>query len=340
MKETPMDLDTLLRDTASVADPTAHDLAAGRSALDAATMISARRVAWVRRAKRRGLGLSAILAAAASLVLITGPMLSPGPRPTSASPVAASPTATPGSSQPAHSPTVNKGEPTANKGEPTAPVTLNVSLVLFRAANAAGTQPGGWPDAAYWRTISSYHQGTGPTMGRTIWMGHTAAGVLKDPRVSSGIIPLEVGSFDGFTWDQLYALPTDSRALESKLRATSLNGGRDDNSELFTLVGSLISESPAPPALRKALWEIASRIPGVTLVGAVKDSIGRPGTEIRRGFEGYVLNPNDGRLLERYEGTSAPVPEAPGGTNWRATFLEQGPVDSAPAATPSSPPTP
>ena len=84
-----MDLDTLLRDAASVADPTANDLAAGRSALDAATLVSARRVAWVRRAKRRGLGLSAILAAAASLVLVIGPILNPGPRPTSASPLAA-----------------------------------------------------------------------------------------------------------------------------------------------------------------------------------------------------------------------------------------------------------
>ena len=83
-----MDLDTLLRDAASVADPTANDLAAGRSALDA-TPVSARRVAWVRRAKRRGLGLSAILAAAASLVLVIGPILNPGPRPTSASPLAA-----------------------------------------------------------------------------------------------------------------------------------------------------------------------------------------------------------------------------------------------------------
>ena len=315
-----MDLDTLLRDTASVANPTARDLAAGRSALNAATMISARRVAWVRRAKRRGLGLSAILAAAASLVLIIGPMLNPGPRPTSAS-------------QPTASPTVDKGGPTA-------PATLNVSLVLFRAATAAGTQPGGWPDAAYWRTISTHHQGTGPTMRRTIWMGHTASGALKDPINGSDIISLGVGSFEGFTWDQLYALPTDSRALESKLRATRLTGGKDANSQLFTLVGGLISESPAPPALRKALWEIAARIPGVSLVGAVKDSIGRPGIEIRRDFEGYILDPKDGQLLERYEGTSAPVMESPDGTNWSATFLKQGPVDSAPAATPSSPPTP
>ena len=326
-----MDLDTLLRETASVADPTPHNLASGRSALDAATVISARRVVAVRHMKRRGLGLSAILAAAASLALVIGPMLNPDPSPTVASPNT-SPTAAPDRSKPGPSATVDKG-----RSAP--PVTLNVSLVLFRAAAAAGAQPGGWPDATYWYTLSSHHQGTGPMERREIWQGHKAAGVMKDTRMGGGLIPLDVGSFDGFTWDQLFALPTDSRALERKLRATSLNGGRDDNTELFTLVGTLMSESPAPPALRKALWEIAARIPGVTLVGAVKDSVGRPGMEIRRGFEGYILDPKDGQLLERYEGSSTPVPEAPGGTNWRATFLEQRPADSAPAATPRPKPT-
>jgi hypothetical protein len=318
-----MDLDTLLRDTASVPDPTPQALAGGRSALDAAIMISTRRVDWVRRAKRRGLGLGAILAAAASLTLVIGPMLNPV-----ASPTVASPTVTPDKSQPAASPTIDQG---------TAPVTLNVSLVLFRAATGAGAQPGGWPDAAYWHTVSSYHQGTGPQLRRESWMGREAIGVIKDPRVSSGVMALDgVGSFGGFSWDQLYALPTESRALERKLRATSLTGGRDDDSELFTIVGDLLAESPAPPALRKALWEIAARIPGVTLLGAVKDSAERPGVEIRRGDEGYILDPEDGRLLEQYAGTPEPVAEAPQGTDWRSTILEQGPADSAPAATPRS----
>ena len=316
-----MDLDTLLRDTASVPDPTQRDLAAGRATLDAATAISARRVVAVRHMKRRGLGLSAILAAAASLALVFGPLHNPDP-----STIAASPTVAAGTSQPAPDATVDKGKSTP-------PVTLNISLVLFRAATAAGAQPGGWPDAAYWHTISSYHQGTGPTLQRESWMGHKTGGALNDSRVSSGLIPLDVGLFGGFTWDQLYALPTDSRALETKLRATSLNGGRDDNTELFSLVGALLAESPAPPALRKALWEIAARIPGVTLVGAVKDSAGRPGVEIKRGDEGYILDPKYGQLLEQYEGTPEPVPEAPGGTNWRSTILEQGPADSAPAPT-------
>jgi hypothetical protein len=311
-----MDLDTLLHETASVADPTPRDLAAGRAALDAATRISARRVVVVRRMKRRGLSLAAILAAAASLVLVIGPMLNPGPSPTNASP-----TVKPGKS-------AATASPTADPVQSTQPVTLNLSLVLFRAATAAGAQQGGWPDAAYWHTVSSYHQGTGPTLRRESWMGHRTPGVLEDPRAGSR--SLDVGNFGGFTWDQLYALPTDSRALEAKLRATSLNGGRDDNSELFSLVGALLAESPAPPALRKALWEIAARIPHVTLVGAVKDSAGRPGVEIRRGDEGYILDPKDGQLLEQYEGTPEPVPEAPGGTNWRSTILERGPADSAP----------
>jgi hypothetical protein len=43
------------------------------------------------------------------------------------------------------------------------------------------------------------------------------------------------------------------------------------------------------------------------------------GIEIRRDFEGYIFDPKEGQLLERYEGTSAPVMEAPGGTDWRAT---------------------
>jgi hypothetical protein len=325
MKETPMDLDTLLRDTAFAPHPTPRDLAAGRSALDAATLVSARRVAWVRRAKRRGLGAGAILAAAASMVLVAGPVLSQDPGPTNASP-----TVDPTMTSPA------AGTP-GGPGSNTPPVTLNVSLVLFRAATAAGAQPGGWPDAPYWHTVSSYHQGSGPTKRRESWMGHRSRGVLKDAGVDSGLIQLDLGTFDGFTWDQLYALPTDSRALERKLRATSLNGGRDDDTELFTLVGGLVSESPAPPALRKALWEIAARIPDVTLVGAVKDSIGRPGVEIRRGDEGFILDPRDGQLLEEYEGTPEPVPEAPGGTSWRSTILERGPADSAPVATPRSP---
>ena len=39
--------------------------------------------------------------------------------------------------------------------------TADAAQVLLRAGSAAGAQPGGWPDAAYWHSVSSYHQGSG-----------------------------------------------------------------------------------------------------------------------------------------------------------------------------------
>ena len=151
--------------------------------------------------------------------------------------------------------------------------------------------------------------------------------MLEDDGVDTGVIPLGSTVFPagsiGLTWDQLYALPTNPGALERDLRRDIKGAGPDDNSELFTIVGDLLRESPAPPALRKALWEVASRIPGVILVGAVTDSAGRAGVAVERGGQRYVLDPDDGRLLE----------ESDGGSAWRATYLEQGPTNSAPAPT-------
>jgi len=296
MKETPMDLDTLLRETASVPDATPLELAAGRSALDAAIMTSARRVAVARHARRRrrGLvGITAIVASAASLVLVFGPTVS------------------------------LSGPPAAS---------ASAAEVLMRAGAAAGAQPGGWPDAAYWHSVTSYRQGSGAVHRREIWIGHDAIGVLKDPGVDSGVIPLGVATFPtgagSVNWDQLYALPTESHALERKLRAGIGGAGPDDDSELFVIVGDLLRESPAPPALRKALWEVAARVPGVTLVGAVKDSMGRAGVAVERGDIRYILDPQDGRLLE--EGV-------PGSAAFGGTYLEQGPADHAPAPTESLP---
>jgi len=273
----------------------------------------------VHPARRRRLGSFAILAilvAATSLVLVIGPTAGLGN-----SHPAASPAANPGRSQPAATP--------------------SASRVLLQAGTTAGAQPGGWPGAAYWHSISSYRQGTGPVLRRESWAGHRTIGVLKDPRLSNGAVPLQDGRFAGFSWDQLYALPTDSLTLERQLRATSLDGGRDHDTELFAIVGDLLHESPAPPALRKALWEIAARMPRVTLVGAVRDSSGRSGVAVMRGDLGYILDTENGHLLEEFRGTSVPRPGAPGGANWHSTNLAQGPADSAPVTTPTrSRPTP
>lgn len=271
----------------------------------------------VHRAKRRGLTILAILVTAISLVLVIGAAVALEgklPEPT--------PTISPSTAHPGISP--GKSLPTAS---------LNLSDVLHQAGAAAGDQVGGWPQASYWHSVSSYRHGSGPLVRREVWAGHHAIGGLLDTRLSSAVIPLQDGRFAGLGWDQLYALPTESAALESRLRATSLDGLRDSDTELFALVGNLLRESPAPPALRKALWEVVARVPGVSLVGAVEDSTGRPGVAIERAGHGYVLDPPAGRLLEEYLGSSMPG-SSTGGAAWRATYLEQGPATNAPTFTP------
>jgi hypothetical protein len=282
-----MDLDTLLTETGAVPDPSAAALTRGRAALGEASTHSRKRVIAIGRGhsrRTRRLAVSAMAIAAAVTALLVVPTI--GARPTA---------------------------------------SAEASQVLLRAGSAAGSQPGGWPDAAYWRSVSTYHQGPGATHRREIWIGHRAIGVLKDGGVDEGVIPLEVGLFPaggrGLTWDQLYALPTDSPKLERELRDGIQGAGPDDDSELFVIVGDLLRESPAPPALRKALWEVAARVPGVTLVGAVTDSSGRAGVAVERHGNRYVLDPSDGRLLEE---SSA---------DWTSTYLEQGPADTAPAPT-------
>lgn len=292
-----MDLDTLLHETVRVPDPTPQALASGRAALDAAVARTARvagraRVARDRRARSRRsrrIGLIALIAAAASLVVVVAPSLNLG----------------------SHRPTAS----------------AEAVQLLIRAGAAAGAQPGGWPDARYWHSVSVYQRETGPVHRREIWVGHDGPGVLRDDGLQPGPIRLLFGGFpagaDTLTWDQLYTLPTEPRALERALRAGIKGAGPDDDTELFTIVGDLLRESPAPPALRKALWEMAARVPGVRLVGPVTDSIGRPGVAVQRGEQRYVLDPSTGRLLE--ESTSL------GAQSWRSTYLEQGPADSAPS---------
>ena len=227
---------------------------------------------------------TALVAAAASLVLVVAPTISSNPHDTAA------------------------------------------AQVLKQAGASAGAQSGDWQDAAYWHSVSSYKGNDGKPIRREIWIGHQEIGVLKDPGVDAGVvIPLGVALFPagagGVSWDGLWDLPTDPEELDKLLRSGINGAGPDDDSEMFVIVGDLLRESPAPPALRKALWEVAARIPGIELVGDVTDHAGRAGVAVERHGTRYVLDPSDGRLLEE------------GSDDWQSTYLEQGPASSAPEPT-------
>ncbi len=315
-----MDLDLLLRSAATVDPPSPEVLARGRLLLDdeagrhRARADLARRAAGRSRAHRlRRPLVAALVAGAASLALVAGPALDLGGAPPRASAAAAE--------------------------------------VLLRAGDAAGEQEGGWPDAAYWHSVSTYRRGGEDVrredVRREIWLGHRSPGVLRDPGVRGDrMIPIEVASFaaggTSLSWDDIYALPTDPAALEQRLRDGIRGAGPDDDTELFVIVGDLLRESPAPPPLRRALWQVAARVPGVELVGPATDAAGRTGTAIRRGDHTYLLDPDDGRLLEESSGDPDAPPRVERDSDGqvqsisdrghRTTYLQQGPADQAPTS--------
>jgi hypothetical protein len=293
-----MSLDMLLTDTAPTTDPDPRVLDAGRRLLDervgsAQTVVLLHR----RRARRRRVGLSLVGAAATVALAVT---LVPW-----------------------------SGTPSAQAAE-----------VVVDAGVAAGAQPDATTGTApYWHSVSLYAQEGGGQDGtehrRESWAARTAPGLLLDAGVSADPIGIGAALFSlgdsTVDWAGLDALPTDPAALRERLLATPSDTSRTEDDVLFDRVTDLLVESPASPALRQALWQVASQIDGVRLVGEVTDATGRAGTAIeqRITYPGgevetrrLVVDTADGTLLEREIVTDT--------VTYRSTFLEQGPADVLP----------
>jgi hypothetical protein len=98
-------------------------------------------------------------------------------------------------------------------------------------------------------------------------------------------------------------LPTDPDAMFARLKEDATGHGDGLYEEMFTLVGDSLRETNATPAQRGALYEAAARIPGVELVGDVRDPLGRRGVGValRNASDGVlatlVIDPTTGELL-------------------------------------------
>ena len=98
-------------------------------------------------------------------------------------------------------------------------------------------------------------------------------------------------------------LPADPDALYARLKRDATGHGDGLYEEMFTLVGDSLRETNPTPAQRAALYGVAARIPGVELVGTVRDPIGRRGIAVamRHGEDGVretlVVDPSTGELL-------------------------------------------
>ncbi len=223
----------------------------------------------------------------------------------------------------------------------------------------APTIDGGWPDAPYWhvRSESSGTDSTGAASHevRDSWSGNDRPGVVMfegSPEDGFSFGPRGWGDLliDGervmIGWDGLYALPTEPAQLEQLLRASVEpdRGAGSDEDKVFDMARSLLVDSPAPPALRDALWTIMTGLPTSTPLGEITDSLGRTGEGVERSLQGQtdrlVYDPVEHRVLESSHeldpGVLAEM-EAQGqlegvilSVTGRTTYLEEGPAQDPP----------
>ncbi|MCB7136816.1 hypothetical protein [Cellulosimicrobium marinum] len=222
------------------------------------------------------------------------------------------------------------------------------------------TIDGGWPDAPYWHVRSessgSSTDGSEESETRDTWYGNGRPGLFTvedspDDVTSFGPRAWADLLVDGervlVGWDGLYALPTDPDELEQLLRDSveADRGAGTADDKVFDMARSLLVGSPAPPALRDALWEVMSGLPTSTPLGEVTDSRGRTGEGVETSVQGWttrlVYDPDDHRVLEESGAVDEGVIEdleADGGldgvimsTTSRTTYLDEGPADAPPS---------
>jgi hypothetical protein len=95
-------------------------------------------------------------------------------------------------------------------------------------------------------------------------------------------------------------VPTDPAKLKRLIERRKLGGGPPGDAETFQIIEDLLHYSYAPPAVRSALYTIASQLPGVRLIGPTHDQLGRPGTGVAYGLpqpQGHTSKVLDDELI-------------------------------------------
>ncbi|MFH7336810.1 CU044_5270 family protein [Streptomyces sp. KHY 26] len=91
-----------------------------------------------------------------------------------------------------------------------------------------------------------------------------------------------VAGLNNPSYDYLATLPTDPDTLLTKIYKETKGHGNSPDQEAFTTIGDLLVESYPPPALSKALFKAAAKIPGVVTVHDAVDAVGRHGIAVAR----------------------------------------------------------
>jgi hypothetical protein len=121
-------------------------------------------------------------------------------------------------------------------------------------------------------------------------------------------------------------LSSDPQVLLQQMR--QLDGGPPTPGEDFEHIRDFLHETDAPPAVRATLLQAAALIPGIQLLGTVRDHDGRPGTGFSYPGHGEIIfNAKTGELLGD-QGTEG-VPQS-----W-TVYLQDKVVNNLPSTPPA-----
>ena len=146
------------------------------------------------------------------------------------------------------------------------------------------------------------------------WAGEPRFLSERDRRrwIAAGRPPLDEGrgrARTGLPRQKTSDLPAEPRALYERLESEARGHSEGTHRQMFTRLGDYLRETNVTPAQRAALYEVAAEIPGVELVGRVRDSAGREGVAVAMehpsdGVEHtLVLDPETGTLLAEQQVT-------------------------------------
>jgi hypothetical protein len=233
--------------------------------------------------------------------------------------------------------------------DPPAPGQFVYTKSEGTVVNSAGTDG---------QTINFYENGT-----REAWIGPDGSGRLREehspprfvtssdkaawiaagkPDLSGSRNSDETFAAGGLSYLDLSKLPSDPAQLKQLIENRTVEGGPPGDAETFTIIGDLLRETYASPGVRSALYTIASELPGVQLVGPVKDELGRSGTAVAYVSHGIsdelILDPQTSALLAERQVVTGNGSWAPVGTVLESTaYVRSGVVDSTSATVSTNP---
>jgi hypothetical protein len=135
------------------------------------------------------------------------------------------------------------------------------------------------------------------------------------------------------TYDELRALPTDPAVLAPMVEAAAVGDSWSAAWQQLDLIAELLRGAPLAPAQSAALYEVASTLPGIELIGPTSDSLGRPGVGVAvtsNGFrEELVLDSVTGQLLGEFQTNLVARADLPAGTVIESvSYVSTGVVNS------------